>query len=104
MGIIERFWEKVDEFEDGLPFAAFAGELPAWVAFISGFFASIVFMAKMLSGVEAGLAVALGACVLLTMAAGGYVLASGVWRIVHGGEPHSAEGGRGDAEESLGGR
>ena len=104
MGIIERFWEKVDEFEDGLPFAVLVGELPAWAAFISGFFASIILMAKMLSGVEAGLAGALGACVLLTMAAGGYVLASCVWRIVHGGEPHAAEDGRGEAEDRLGGR
>ena len=104
MGVIERFWEKVDEFEDGLPFAVLAGELPAWVAFTSGFFASIVLMAKMLSGVEAGLAAALAACVLLTMVAGGYAIAGCIWRIVHGGEPHAAEDGRGEPKERLGGR
>ena len=104
MGVIERFWEKVDEFEDGLPFAVLAGEFPAWVAFTSGFFASIVLMAKMLSGVKAWLVAVLVACVLLTMVAGGYAIAGCIWRIVHGGEPHAAENRRGEPEERLGGR
>ena len=100
----ERFWEKVDEFEDGLPFVTAKGEIPAWIALASGFFASIFLMAKMLTGVEAGLMIALVACFLLTMAAAGFLLAVGVFRMLFGDEPFIGEDDWEDFEGEPGAR